>query len=513
MRLITWLKKYIFDIFADTSDEEKGDALIGYKQSIAQTVPRTVHTKLDEVVSVKDFGAKGNGYTDDSLAIQTAIDHTFQNGTGGSIFFPPGNYVVKTGIHIKGLRITLYGAGRYATMVTFKPESDNLTLFKFDRGADGLSWQCAIQDMALVSSGSTAFTKTALELKDTSNMIVKDLIIGPWTGNGNSIGLLIRGREAGHINNVRIQADRPIFIGKNGSNPNNDLDHFHFSDLYLLVSRGVSQPCIFIDNGVDMQHVIFDGFQAWVLGTHGLYWHDTLTTRVALALTFRNIRTEQSTYPNGYSIYIHRNQPIQDLIIENMVADNSQRGFFFRKINRLTMRHVVHNGSSVALDIDEVAELSLEQVLMGRNSNVNMPNMQEKFALNRLESGRPVPDTAYFIQNVGLASSQALHFFGGTKVWSFSGTLPHNELLTIPAGNNQGRKAGVIWVSAITEDETINAGGQVMDTINGAIRLAGTDNFDVGNIDGKLTVFHTGATQIFNKLGQSVDLMVFATWT
>ena len=305
MPFFNWIIKKVLNLLANTEDLQKGDTLIGFKQTIAGAIPRTVHEKLGEVVSVKDFGAKGDGQIDDTTAIQAAVNN-FVN-EGGAIFFPAGNYIVTEGILIDNLRVTLQGAGRYATMITFNPVLDNQTLFRFDRGSTGVSWQCAIRDMALVSSADTGLTKTAVELKDTSNMIVKDLIIAPWTGNGNSIGLLVKGREAGHINNLHIHADCPMVIGKNNQNPNNDIDHFHFGDLYLLVSSGVLQPCIFIEDGIDLQHVVFDGFQAWVQGTHGLYWHDTLTTSVSLALSIKNVRTEQSTDTNGYSIYIRRN--------------------------------------------------------------------------------------------------------------------------------------------------------------------------------------------------------------
>ena len=500
---------------ADTSDPTQGDGLVGFKQLLPGATPATVHDKLAEVVSVRDFGAKGDGRTDDTAAIQAAIDSLNTNSgeiLGGTIFFPVGHYNVTSGIKVCDLRITLQGAGRYATTVSFNPTSDQETLFTFDRGSVGVSWQCAIRDMALASSKDEGLTKTAIELKDTSNMIVKDLIIGPWTGNGESVGLRVQGREAGHIHNLHIQADCPLVIGKNDQNPYNDIDHFRFSDLYLLVTEGVQKPCVFIEDGVDLQNVCFDGFQAWVLGTYGLYWKDTQTTSVSLALTLHNVRTEQGTDPNGYSIYIERNAALQDLQVENMVADYTRKGFFFRNINRTTLRHVLHNGSDVALDIDKVAELSLEQVLMGTNSTVIMPNMQEKFALNRRSTHSPVPDTAYFIQSVGLLPSQAIHLFGTTHLWTFSGILHDDEQLTIPAGNNQGRKAGTIWVSGITGDGLVNVGGQVIDTAQETTLLSGTNNFGVGNIDGKLTVFHTSATTIFNRLGQKVELTVFVTW-
>lgn len=47
----------------------------------------------EAIYSVKDFGAKGDGKTDDTLAIQNAID-TVANKNGGAIYFPPGIYLV-----------------------------------------------------------------------------------------------------------------------------------------------------------------------------------------------------------------------------------------------------------------------------------------------------------------------------------------------------------------------------------------------------------------------------------
>lgn len=46
------------------------------------------------VVNVKDYGAKGNGTTDDSAAIQAAVDS--RGATGGVVLFPPGTYLLST---------------------------------------------------------------------------------------------------------------------------------------------------------------------------------------------------------------------------------------------------------------------------------------------------------------------------------------------------------------------------------------------------------------------------------
>jgi hypothetical protein len=63
-----------------------GSALVGFLQTGSGAQARTVQAKLRDVVSVKDFGAVGNGSANDTTAIQTAIN------TGASLFFPPGTY-------------------------------------------------------------------------------------------------------------------------------------------------------------------------------------------------------------------------------------------------------------------------------------------------------------------------------------------------------------------------------------------------------------------------------------
>lgn len=62
-------------------------------------VTTTVQTKLRETVSVKDFGAVGDGVTDDTAAIQAAINSLTSN-QGGTVFIPHGYYKVTSTINV-----------------------------------------------------------------------------------------------------------------------------------------------------------------------------------------------------------------------------------------------------------------------------------------------------------------------------------------------------------------------------------------------------------------------------
>jgi hypothetical protein len=75
--------------------------------------------QYDGPVNVEWFGARGDGVTDDTAAIQAAVDA----GEGGTLYFPPGTYLISAGtaaaaIAIPAAGIRLLGAGKYASTLT-----------------------------------------------------------------------------------------------------------------------------------------------------------------------------------------------------------------------------------------------------------------------------------------------------------------------------------------------------------------------------------------------------------
>jgi hypothetical protein len=81
---------------------------VSFIQAGTGAVTRTAQAKMRDVVSVKDFGAVGDGVTDDTAAIQNAATYAINNGYK-AVYIPAGVFVVSSTINLG--RLCLYGDG------------------------------------------------------------------------------------------------------------------------------------------------------------------------------------------------------------------------------------------------------------------------------------------------------------------------------------------------------------------------------------------------------------------
>lgn len=100
-----------------------------YKESSGAT-SRTVQAKFGEVwVSVKDFGAVGNGIAIDTTPIQAAFNRVKALG-GGTVYFPPGTYKIDAAIVLDSATgVSVVGNGSQATIITSTHATANAFTF------------------------------------------------------------------------------------------------------------------------------------------------------------------------------------------------------------------------------------------------------------------------------------------------------------------------------------------------------------------------------------------------
>jgi len=106
---------------------------VDFLQAGTGAVATDVQSKLRETVSVKDFGAVGDGVTDDTAAIQAALDAAL-----GDVVFPAGTYRVNSVDTVSNIDLKAVGhvtMKLYATAtIIFNSVGDNVTIsgFGFD---------------------------------------------------------------------------------------------------------------------------------------------------------------------------------------------------------------------------------------------------------------------------------------------------------------------------------------------------------------------------------------------
>ena len=115
--------------FITTLAGPTGSSLVGYNEGGISAVNRTVQSKLQEIISVKDFGATGDGVTNDTTACQNAWNAVKALG-GGVLYFPAGTYLC----NIVGLgsdNVCLQGVGEGSIICSY---TANAFAIKYDGG-------------------------------------------------------------------------------------------------------------------------------------------------------------------------------------------------------------------------------------------------------------------------------------------------------------------------------------------------------------------------------------------
>lgn len=187
---------------------------------------RSLQNKLDDVVSVFDFGATGDG-TDQTVAIQKAIDNLFKNSEVANrviLWFPAGEYLITATLQIPPYA-TLRGAGKGKTVLTasncnlfrtihYNPSSPLETITTLNQAR-----YVEVSDMSLVVDNKDY---EAIELRSCSYSVFKNLRFeGIWPINGAE-GTYFQHRA------ISLYAESTAVTCQSNIFENIEIDSFHY---------------------------------------------------------------------------------------------------------------------------------------------------------------------------------------------------------------------------------------------------------------------------------------------
>lgn len=180
-----------YGVYTQTSDvaADFEGRLLGIIPGESRTVPDLpTYTLNNRVFNVKDYGAKGDGVTDDTAAFNAAITAVTAAG-GGTIYVPYGTYVISTGLVIPS-GVIMAGVGKLSVLSFTAVSGACLTI---GTSLSALNYKNRVSDLAIIM---TQIATTGIKLRNTAGAALRDLYIeGPANNYGTrtNIGVDIDG--------------------------------------------------------------------------------------------------------------------------------------------------------------------------------------------------------------------------------------------------------------------------------------------------------------------------------
>lgn len=196
--------------------------------SVEVFLVESVRNPPDAVKSIKEYGAVGDGVTDDTAAIQAALDDQRSEdidyyGRPKGLYFPTGTYLVSNTLSWRGCCVLLQGDGPGNTIIQLKSQTS------------GFQDPSNPKPVILTPAGNMSFRQN-----------IRDLTIHVGTQNPGAVGIDWISNNTGTLYNVRIVSpDRSAALG-------------------LAMSRAWPGPAL-------VKRVHIEGFQTGIHVAHAEY--------------------------------------------------------------------------------------------------------------------------------------------------------------------------------------------------------------------------------------------------
>ncbi|MGD0796090.1 MAG: glycosyl hydrolase family 28-related protein [Acidobacteriaceae bacterium] len=181
------------------------------------------------MINVKtQYGAKGDGVTDDTRAIQQAISGSIHSANGAILYFPAGVYLVSSPLVYKDITQT------WSSALTLQGENQDNTIIKLADN-DQLYQNSSSQTDVLDLGSQNTFGNGAGN--DAFDNYLFDITIDVGRGNKSAVALDFMGNNYCGLRNVTLKSSDPNHAGAIG----------------LSMLRYATGPCL-------MKNVVINGF-------------------------------------------------------------------------------------------------------------------------------------------------------------------------------------------------------------------------------------------------------------
>lgn len=112
---------------------------------------RSLANRANDIVSVLDFGAVGDGVTDDTAAIQAAAAYVSLNG--GALHIPKGTYIITDHFPITASNVRVFGDGMGASVIKVAAWVDGILIAKdgenYSSGITGVIEKITVENLTI----------------------------------------------------------------------------------------------------------------------------------------------------------------------------------------------------------------------------------------------------------------------------------------------------------------------------------------------------------------------------
>lgn len=330
------------------------------------------------MVNVKtDFGAKGDGVTDDTAAIQQAISSTVHHPNTGAriVYFPAGTYLVSQPVLEKDLKgewdslLTLQGENRATTMIKL---SDNNPQYQNNRAPVDVV-TLASQHGGRFGGGNQAFDNN-----------IFDMTIDVGRGNPGAVALDFMGNNYCALRNVTLQSSDPNGAGAIG----------------LDMQRYATGPCLVknaVINGFDYGMKIANN--EYSITFEGLY---LLHQRMAGIFNANNVlEIRHLLSQNSVPAIVNKNAAGLITLLDSLLLGGSSQAAAIQNAGTLYARNIKSSGYASVLEGmpgSTIAEYDSGPVV-------------SQFGSKGLSLNLPIEETPYF-EDTNLANWKSVVAFG-----------------------------------------------------------------------------------------------------